>query len=250
MLQRIAAARRYLSFAPPPWRWRFLRGSCPLCDSGWFISLANTPFMTRCLGCRNNLTNLAPLVAIKENVESVASSSTFELSSYGALFQYLRTHCRDFVFSEYFPGRPSGEIVDGVRNEDVQRLSFTEGRFDLLTSNQVLEHVPDDICAFRECHRVLRRGGVMIATIPLYDIPSTEQLARLGPNGELIWLLEPEYHDSRAGGPLSAPVFWRHSTADIVSRLKSAGFAEARLLDVRICPSQATPQKVVFAQKK
>lgn len=248
-LQRLAAARRYLSFAPPPWHWRFLRGSCPLCESTWFLSLANTPFLTRCLGCRNNLTNLAPLVVIREHVPSLASSSAFELSSYGALFQYLRTRCGDFVFSEYFPDRQPGEIVDGIRNEDVQRLSLPDGSFDLVTSNQVLEHVPDDMLAFRECVRVLRPGGLLIATVPLYDTSCTEQLACLDVSGKLTWLGEPEYHDSRFGGACSAPVFWRHSIRDIVQRLELAGFSFAKLIDVTICASQTVPQKVVLARK-
>jgi SAM-dependent methyltransferase len=39
----------------------------------------------------------------------------------------------------------------------------------LLIACDVLEHVPDDHRAMREIHRVLRRGGYAILTVPQQD---------------------------------------------------------------------------------
>jgi SAM-dependent methyltransferase len=250
MLNRLASARRYLSFAAPLWEWRLRRGRCPLCGSVRFLELAGTPSMTRCLGCRTNSTNLSPLRVIEDHLGSqLKSMRTYELSSYGALFEYLSTRSGEFFFSEYLPNEPLGQVINGIRNEDVQHLTFSDGFFDLVTSNQVLEHIPDDLAGFRECCRVLKMGGLMIATIPVYDLPSSEHLAELDEDGNIRWLGTPEYHDSRAGGPMSAPVFWRHSTRDVADRLRSAGFSHAELVDVRICDDQRVPQKVVYARK-
>lgn len=40
-----------------------------------------------------------------------------------------------------------------------ERLPFKDNTFDVVYSNHVLEHIPDDNTAIRELSRVLRRGG-------------------------------------------------------------------------------------------
>ena len=47
-----------------------------------------------------------------------------------------------------------------------------EASFDTVIACDVLEHVPDDIAAMRELHRVLRRGGLAIVTVPQKDPPA------------------------------------------------------------------------------
>lgn len=178
-----------------------------------------------------------------------AGRSAYELSSYGATYDFLRTHFRDFTFSEYMPERDFGKIYDGIRNEDVQKLTFGRGVFDLVTSNQVFEHVPDDEAAYRECFRVLKEGGALIFTVPLHETSQTEQVAELTGNGQIRWLGTPEYHDSRLGGPRSAPVFWRYSARDLPDRVRKAGFRRVTLEEVVLCPAQGVPERVVYAVK-
>jgi SAM-dependent methyltransferase len=248
MLKRIGSAARYLSLAGAPWRWRVLRGRCPACDSSWFLSLQRTGFMTRCARCRATLLNLGTVAVVRRHFGGdYRGKHAYELSSYGATFSFLQRAFSEFTFSEYMPGRPFGEVFDGVRNEDVQHLTFAGNSFDVVTSNQVLEHVPDDLLAFRECHRVLKPGGALIFTVPLYDTPSSVQLARLDANGAIEWLGAPEYHDSRLGGPGSAPAFWRHSQRDIAERVRTAGFSRVTLEQVSMV--EGIPVQVVYAIK-
>jgi SAM-dependent methyltransferase len=169
-----------------------------------------------------------------------------EFSSFGATFEYFRKHCPNFTFSEYFPGEPP--VVGGIRNEDITDLTFASVSMDLLTSNGVLEHVPEDVQGYRECHRVLRPGGVLIFTVPLYDTPESVKLASAGEHG-IVWHGNPEYHDSRLGGPLSAPTFWRHSWRDMCQRVGQVGFRSVELVDVILTPMQGGPSKVVKAMK-
>jgi SAM-dependent methyltransferase len=172
----------------------------------------------------------------------------WELSTYGATLSFLQREVDRVCASEYFVGKTSGEIVDGIMNQDVQGTSFAESSLDLITSNQVFEHVPDDIKGYAECFRVLRPGGALLFTVPLYGIPATTKLAEYR-DGELIHLAKPEYHDSRASGPESILTFWHHSIHDIAARVASVGF-EATVEDVFIVPSQiAAAAKVVCARK-
>jgi ubiquinone/menaquinone biosynthesis C-methylase UbiE len=140
-------------------------------------------------------------------------------------------------------------MIDGVRNEDVEQLTFAAESFDLVTSNGVFEHVNHDERGYREIHRVLRRGGAMIMSVPLYGLPMTQRLSHYRTDGTLEWLGPPEYHDSRHGGALSAPVVWYHSRHDIVPRVQAAGFAEVSLVEVLLTPAQREPYLVVRAVK-
>jgi SAM-dependent methyltransferase len=174
--------------------------------------------------------------------------SAYEMSSYGATYNFLQRHFSDAHFSEYFESKPLGSIIDGVRNEDATRLTFANETFDIVTSNQVFEHVVDDLQAFSECHRVLKQNGALIFTVPLYDAPTTVRLAQLTDAG-IDWLATPEYHDSRLGGPQSAPVFWRHSLTDIAERVSRAGFRAVTVVPVSVLKRAQIMQPVVYAVK-
>jgi SAM-dependent methyltransferase len=194
--------------------------------------------------------NLSPVTVIERHFGKVFSRKrAFEMSTYGATHDFLSKNFLHPTFSEYFPGKPLGVFVDGVRNEDATNLTFADESFDLVTSNQVFEHVEEDIHAYRECYRVLAPGGALIFTVPLYDTAVTEQLARSTESGELEWLQTPEYHDSRSGGPMSAPVFWRHSKHDIVGRVRRGGFQSVMIEEVRFVEGQEVAQPVVYARK-
>jgi SAM-dependent methyltransferase len=211
--------------------------------------MARTPFMTRCLSCAATITNLSLIPIIQGHLAGNASAkSAYELSSYGATLKWLVKNMGSVTKSEYFPNRPRGSTVDNILNEDIQNLTFAENSFDVLTSNQVFEHVPDDIVGFRESRRVLKPGGAVIFSVPLYDTPTTVQTAVLE-DGKVIFYGEPEYHDSRVGGARSAPVFRRYSFHDICSRVLHAGFSTAELKEVIIAPSQGAPAMVVYAVK-
>jgi SAM-dependent methyltransferase len=66
----------------------------------------------------------------------------------------------EYLRGDLLPTRP-----DLIRM-DVQALPFEDGRFDLIISNHVLEHVADPDRALRELRRCLRDGGVLIAQTP------------------------------------------------------------------------------------
>jgi len=55
-----------------------------------------------------------------------------------------------------------------VCQADAARLPFASGSFDLVTALDALEHVEDDAAALRECLRVLRPGGALLASVPAF----------------------------------------------------------------------------------
>lgn len=54
---------------------------------------------------------------------------------------------------------------------DALRLPFRDAAFDRVLAAEVLEHLPDDVAALRELHRVLAPGGLLALSVPHEDYP-------------------------------------------------------------------------------
>jgi SAM-dependent methyltransferase len=50
---------------------------------------------------------------------------------------------------------------------DLCKLPFEDHVYDLILCNHVLEHIPDHLQALSELYRVLKKGGTLIAQVPL-----------------------------------------------------------------------------------
>jgi SAM-dependent methyltransferase len=72
------------------------------------------------------------------------------------------------LFVEHLKERLAERGFDPGRVErgDVQALRFADRSFDAVASGEVLEHLDDDGAAVREFARVLRPGGVVVASVP------------------------------------------------------------------------------------
>ena len=200
------------------------RHACPLCGSGFVVRLANEEAGVRCLRCGASPVHRSIGAALRRCVGSLGDYDVCELSARGPLARHLRARARSAALSEYFVDVAPGAMRDGVRCEDVERLSYADASFDLVTHTEVLEHVADDARAFCELRRVLRAGGWMLFTVPLYAEVTLER-ARLR-NGAIEHLLPPVYHGdpARGGEPVLA---FRDYGNDIVARLRAAGFLQA-----------------------
>ena len=175
------------------------------------------------------------------------SAAVYELSSAGALARYLRRRFDRPYFSEYFDRVAPGEICHGVPCQDVQQLLLPDDSFDLVTSTEVFEHVPDDRRGFSEIHRVLRPGGRFIFTVPLLDGEETLERAVLGESGAITHLTPPEYHSDRIRGGGRVLAF-RTYGRDICARLATAGF-QAAIRTVMDPRHGITSQPVIVAVK-
>ena len=99
----------------------------------------------------------------------------------------LRNNCNNYIASHFFAGEPLGNKVKGFRNEDLENQTFAAGSFDLVITQDVMEHVFDPAKAFSEIARTLRKGGAHIFTVPLVNKGKpSEKWAELNKNGEVV----------------------------------------------------------------
>lgn len=54
---------------------------------------------------------------------------------------------------------------------DILNLPFPEASFDKIIASEVLEHVGDDVLALKELHRVLKKGGILVLSVPHKNYP-------------------------------------------------------------------------------
>jgi SAM-dependent methyltransferase len=168
------------------------------------------------------------LQVLRQLYPDLSGTAAYEMSSRGPLFEYLRVRAGQFSCSEFFDDVRPGDYLDGVQCQDVQALSYKDASFDLCTSTEVFEHVPDDYKGFREIHRILRPGGRFVFTVPLTQSAATVERAMLQ-NGVVNHTLEPEYHGDAIRGYGQVLCFRNYGT-DILERLRECGFREARLV--------------------
>jgi SAM-dependent methyltransferase len=144
-----------------------------------------------------------------------------------AFYEWLATRYGDGVIgSEYLgPSVEPGGVVDGIRHEDLEGLSFGDARFDVVVCMDVLEHVNDPARAMEQIARVLKPGGELLLSVPFFaGSPGNVRRSQIL-DGEIVHHEPPAYHGASppAHGWL---VFWDFGW-ELVEELRAAfGSAE------------------------
>lgn len=199
-----SGAQRHTHGWIPNWRERL---ECPLC----------------------RLNNRQRLIAtiVKEALSKKINQHVYLMEQVTPFFNWVKLtfNQHQIIGSEYLgPEYSAGQSYRFVRHEDVENLSFSDETLDLIISNDVFEHVPNPAKAFSECARVLKPGGVMLATFPFHsDNDSSLIRARLN-DGKLEHLLSPVFH----GNPILADgsLVFTDFGWDLMDTIRQSGFSD------------------------
>ncbi|GAB3098551.1 glycosyltransferase [Lysobacter terrae] len=152
------------------------------------------------------------------------------------LYRWLKQHYPNTRGSEYLGDKvPPGQELNGLRNEDLMALTWESGSFDHVLSFDVLEHVPDPVAAFSECFRILRPGGTLLWAAPFaFDehrhlVDRNIVRAHLDATGEIVHLMEPEYHGNPVD-PENGALCFQYFSKEVLEQLRQVGFENVELL--------------------
>ena len=193
-------------------------------DNVW---LPNWRERLECPLCKMNNRQRLISTLIKQELDVLQEKQVYLMEQVTPIYNWVKSTFKNhtIVGSEYLGHEyPCGEIVEGIRHEDIENMSFSNNTLDLIVSNDVFEHVPNPAKAFAECARVLKAGGVMIATIP-FHCNSDKSITRAKvTNGQLEHILTPEYH----GNPISGDgsLVFTDFSWDILKEMQVAGFSD------------------------
>jgi SAM-dependent methyltransferase len=143
----------------------------------------------------------------------------------------LRSRAPGLLCSEYLGesvelGRRNGQ---GIRHEDLTRLTFGSAGFRAVLSFDVFEHIPDYRAALGEVARVLAPGGTFLMTVPLH-LGSEPNIIRaeIDALGRVQHNLPPEYHGDPVDPDKGILCFYHFGWA-LLADLKTAGFRDAMI---------------------
>lgn len=133
----------------------------------------------------------------------------------------LKNNAKNYIASQYYPNQPFGSLVNDYVNQDLENQTFSDESFDIVISQDVMEHIYNPEKAFSEIARTLKKGGAHIFTVPIINKhKKTEVWAVKGADGNPIFTKEPEWHgnpvDSK-GSPVTM-----HWGFDIVNTIKES----------------------------
>jgi SAM-dependent methyltransferase len=172
-------------------------GLCPVCErrTVFVRTGASSREAVKCLWCRSSPRGRALLTTLDRVVADWPRRAVFEAGTGGGLSDRLARSCPGYTGSLYFKDVPRGDTRDGIRSEDLEALTFAAESFDVVVTQDVLEHVFHPQRAFAEVARVLRPDGVHVFTVP-YDpaLAMSRTRAEIGPEG-VRHLEPPAFHD-------------------------------------------------------
>lgn len=186
----------------------------------------------RCPHCRLNGRQRWTVRMLAEHVDQHAKDGFvgYIMEMVSPVYEWLRVAypALNLVGSEFLGGdERAGAVVNGLRHENAEDLSFQSESLDLLVSCDVYEHVNEPERALHEAFRVLKPGGRAILTFPI-NLELDRNRRRAVIEGGTLRNFEPEvFHSnplSRQGSLVFTDFGW-----EIIAQLRDVGFSDPAL---------------------
>jgi hypothetical protein len=196
-------------------------------DGSW---IPNWRERLECPSCKMNNRQRLMAALIKQMLSTTNTMQVYLMEQVTPIYKWAAKNFdrHKIIGSEYLGYEyEGGTVIKGIRHEDVENLSFNNAQVDLIVSNDVFEHVPNPSKAFSECARVLKPGGVMLATIPFHDANELTVVRAKLQTGQLEELLPSVFH----GNPVSekGSLVFTDFGWNFLDQVKAAGFSKVNL---------------------
>ncbi len=135
---------------------------CSCCNyQGNFISMRKDQIEKRCPNCGSRPRDRLLAHYLSHHNVDLAGKCVLHFSPEPNFFRRLKNE----------PNYISGDIKKSKYAKyyvDVTDINYSDNYFDIIICNHIMEHVDDHLKGFRECYRVLKKGGIAFFSIP-YD---------------------------------------------------------------------------------
>jgi hypothetical protein len=175
-------------------------GFCICCDSPTTF-LAVNPWHRdyyRCMKCLSIPRERALLLALQKHYPDWRNLSIHE-SSPGKvqITRRFESECSNYVQSQFFSDCEPGSRVGPFVCQNLEKQTFADNSFDLVITQDVLEHIFHPSDALKEIHRTLKPGGAHIFSVPVINRHrKSEVWATLSKDSKVVFTHSPEYHNS------------------------------------------------------
>ena len=134
------------------------------------------------------------------------------------------------ICTEYLRTEKDRERHFPIPHLDLINACFPDHVFDVVVSHDVLVHVPRLTRALSETCRILKSGGVCLATFPFAYNSQEISIRAVATGDKVVHLFEPEYH----GNPVDShgSLVFQVLGWDILDVCRNAGFRTAEILFV------------------
>ena len=211
-----------LSASPPPVLQN--EGYCPTCDRTVTFTAYETWLRDHycCSNCGSIPRERALMLCIERFFPQWREFRIHESSpgNRGASVK-LASQSFSYIGSHYFPDTPLGAThSSGWRNENLEDQTFADESFDLVVTQDVMEHIFHPDRAFQEIARTLKPGGAHVFTVPIVRKHQPSQIrASLGDDGQPVHLFPPEYHGNPIDGSGSlVTMHWGYDICDYIQQ--------------------------------
>jgi hypothetical protein len=177
-------------------------GHCPVCDAPAVFSAWDPWFRDhlKCQACASIPRERALMLVLRREVSDWRRVDVHESSpAFRGASLVLQQECAGYTPTQLFPDVPLGQLKDGIRCENLERQTFDSACFDVVITQDVMEHVFDPAAVYREIYRTLRPGGTYLHTVPIVRQYDKTVVRAIQQDGVVHHLLPAEYHGSPSG---------------------------------------------------
>lgn len=107
-------------------------------------------------------------ICLQEAVHYLQDLKILGTCSSGSIHSVLK-QLPGYICGEYFEDIKSGDSKNGILCVDLKKSQFDSEYFDIVVTEDVLEHIDDINTAFREINRILKISGHHIFTVPFHQ---------------------------------------------------------------------------------
>lgn len=143
---------------------------CPYCGwTGWrFMPAGRFRRPNRlCPGCSSLERYRMLALVVEREVPRSPGVRVLELAPKACFTKLCRSRGWDYVSSDL-------DSPTAMVHGDLRRMPFADNTFDLVACFHVMEHIKDDLPAFREIGRMLKPNGIGIICVPLRGATTQE----------------------------------------------------------------------------